>query len=165
MTMNATIRHVLAACLFAACAAAATAQEPLPPSSGQTLYLPIYSDLWHGDLGSRNLPDKTALSALVSIRNTDPAQPIRILSARYHDTQGKLLRDFVPKVRSVPPLGTLELFIERAESAGGSGASFLIRWQADRPVNPPVVEAVHADLRNPRTVSFITVARPIRAAD
>lgn len=159
-----TLRHAFAALLFFACAAA-TAQEPLPPSAGQTLYLPIYSDLWHGDLGSRNLPDKTALSALVSIRNTDPAQPIRILSARYHDTQGKLLRDFVPKVRSVPPLGTLELFIERAESAGGSGASFLIRWQADRPVNPPVVEAVHADLRNPRTVSFITVARPIRPAD
>lgn len=163
--MTDTLRRAFAALLFAACAAAAWAQEPLPPSAGQTLYLPIYSDLWHGDLGSRNLPDKTALSALVSIRNTDPAQPIRVLSARYHDTQGKLLRDFVPKVRSVPPLGTLELFIERAESAGGSGASFLIRWQADRPVNPPVVEAVHADLRNPRTISFITVARPIRAAE
>ena len=163
--MTDTLRRAFAALLFAACAAAASAQEPLPPSAGQTLYLPISSDLWHGDLGSRNLPDKTALSALVSIRNTDPAQPIRVLSARYHDTQGKLLRDFVPKVRSVPPLGTLELFIERAESAGGSGASFLIRWQADRPVNPPVVEAVHADLRNPRTISFITVARPIRPTE
>ncbi len=163
--MTDTLRRAFAALLFAACAASAPAQEPPPPSAGQTLYLPIYSDLWHGDLGSRNLPDKTALSALVSIRNTDPAQPIRVLSARYHDTQGKLLRDFVPKVRSVPPLGTLELFIERAESAGGSGASFLIRWQADRPVNPPVVEAVHADLRNPRTISFITVARPVRPTE
>lgn len=163
--MTDTLRRAFAALLFAACAAPVPAQEPPPPSAGQTLYLPIYSDLWHGDLGSRNLPDKTALSALVSIRNTDPAQPIRVLSARYHDTQGRLLRDFVPKVRSVPPLGTLELFIERAESAGGSGASFLIRWQADRPVNPPVVEAVHADLRNPRTISFITVARPVRPTE
>lgn len=163
--MTDTLSRAFAALLFAVCAAAASAQEPPPPSAGQTLYLPIYSDLWHGDLGNRNLPDKTALSALVSIRNTDPAQPIRVISARYHDTQGKLLRDFVPKVRSVPPLGTLELFIERAESAGGSGASFLIRWQADRPVNPPVVEAVHADLRNPRTISFITVARPVRPTE
>lgn len=163
--MTDTLRRALAALLFAACAASATAQEAPPPSAGQTLYLPIYSDLWHGDLGSRNQPDKTALSALVSIRNTDPARPIRILSARYHDSQGRLLRDFVPKPRSLPPLGTLELFIERAESAGGSGASFLIRWQAERPVNPPVVEAVHADLRNPRTVSFITVARPVRPAE
>lgn len=163
--MTDTLRRALAALLLAACAAAAMAQEAPPASAGQTLYLPIYSDLWHGDLGSRNQPDKTALSALVSIRNTDPARPIRILSARYHDSQGRLLRDFVPKPRSLPPLGTLELFIERAESAGGSGASFLIRWQADRPVNPPVVEAVHADLRNPRTVSFITVARPVRPAE
>lgn len=163
--MTDTLSRAFAALLFAVCAAAALAQEPPPPSAGQTLYLPIYSDLWHGDLGSRKMPDKTALSALVSIRNTDLAQPIRVISARYHDTQGKLLRDFVPKVRSVPPLGTLELFIERAESAGGSGASFLIRWQADRPVNPPVVEAVHADLRNPRTISFITVARPVRTTE
>ena len=163
--MTDTLRRAFAALLLAACAAAAMAQEAPPASAGQTLYLPIYSDLWHGDLGSRNQPDKTALSALVSIRNTDPARPIRILSARYHDSQGRLLRDFVPKVRSLPPLGTLELFIERAESAGGSGASFLIRWQADRPVNPPVVEAVHADLRNPRTVSFITVAGPVRPAE
>ena len=163
--MTDTLRRAFAALLLAACAAAAMAQEAPPASAGQTLYLPIYSDLWHGDLGSRNQPDKTALSALVSIRNTDPARPIRILSARYHDSQGRLLRDFVPKPRSLPPLGTLELFIERAESAGGSGASFLIRWQADRPVNPPVVEAVHADLRNPRTISFITVARPIRPTE
>ena len=163
--MTRTPRTVLAAALFAAWAAAAFAQEPPPPSAGQSLYLPIYSDLWHGDLGSRNLPDKTALSALVSIRNTDAVQPIRVLSARYHDTQGRLLRDFVPVVRAVPPLGTLELFIERSESAGGSGASFVIRWQADRPVSSPLVQAVHADLRNPRTVSFITVARPVRAAE
>ena len=163
--MTRTSRAALAAVLFAAWAAAAPAQEPPPPSAGQTLYLPIYSDLWHGDLGSRKMPDKTALSALVSIRNTDAAQPIRVLSARYHDTQGKLLRDFVPKARTVPPLGALELFVERSESEGGSGASFVIRWQADRPASPPLVQAVHADLRNPRTVSFITVARPIRAAE
>ena len=162
--MTDTLRHAIAALLFFACAAA-KAQEPLPPSAGQTLYLPIYSDLWHGDLGSRKTPDKTALSALVSIRNTDPAQPIRVVSARYHDSGGKLLRDFVPKARVVPPLGAMELFIERSESEGGTGANFIIRWLADRPVNPPVVEAVHADLRNARTVSFITVSRPIRAAE
>jgi len=160
---NDTLRRLLAALMFFGCAIAA-AQEP-PLSAGPTLYLPIFSHPWHGDLGSRKMPDKTALSALVSIRNTDPAQPIRVLSARYHDSQGKLVRDFVPKARVVPPLGALELFIERSESEGGSGANFLIRWQADRPVSPPVVEAVHADLRNPRTVSFITVARPIRSAE
>jgi hypothetical protein len=163
--MTDILRRALSALLLATCAAAASAQEAPPASAGQTLYLPIYSDLWHGDLGSRNQPDKTALSALVLIRNTDPAQPIRVVSARYHDSSGKLLRDFMPKARVVPPLGAMELFIERSESEGGTGASFLIRWQADRPANPPVVEAVHADLRNPRTVSFITVARPIRAAE
>lgn len=158
------IRRTLAAVLLACCwtATAAYAQEAPPLSQGQTLYLPVYSDIWHGDLDNKGLPSKASLSALVSIRNTDPAQPILVLSARYYDSKGRLLRNHVASSQRVPPLGTLELFVERSEASGGSGASFLIRWQSERPANLPVVEAVHTDLRNPRTVSFVTTARPIR---
>lgn len=158
------LRRTLAAALLACCwaATAACAQEAPPLSRGQTLYLPVYSDIWHGDLDNKGLPSKAPLSALVSIRNTDPAQPIRVLSARYHDTKGRPLRNHVASPQLVPPLGTLELFVERSEASGGSGASFLIRWQSERPANPPIVEAVHTDLRNPRTVSFVTTARPVR---
>ena len=153
----------LAAATAFVCLNTAAADEIPAPSRGQTIYLPVYSHLWHGNLDAKNkVPETAPLSALISIRNTDPTQPIRIVSARYYDTKGSMLREFVPAARAIPPLGTLELFVERREAEGGSGANFLIRWQADTPVSPPITEAVHADLHSVRTVSFVTSGRAIR---
>lgn len=131
-------------------------------SKGQTLYLPIYSHIWHGDVNqARGEPMRSNLSALVSIRSTSLKTPLRLLSARYYNTEGKLLKEFVTSPRSIPPLGTLELFIEKSESEGGSGANFIIQWEAATATNPPVVEAVHIDNQASRPYSFVTVARVI----
>lgn len=134
-------------------------------SSGQVLYLPIYSHIWHGDrIVGNKYPVKTLVSALVSIRNTSLKTPIRIVSARYYSTEGKLLRDYLPKPVEVGGMGTFELFVERKESAGGSGANFIIQWDATVQTNPPVVEAVHADIKGGGpAVAFVTTARPILA--
>lgn len=155
----------LAAVLVLAGPARAQAQELPPLSRGQTLYLPVYSHLWHGNRDKQGRPEIVYLSALVSIRNTDPTRPLRVTQARYYDTAGKSLRDFVSQPQTVPPLGTLELFIERREAEGGSGANFLIRWQADGAINPPLVEAVHTDLYGNRAISFSTQGRPINAGE
>lgn len=163
--MTRTLFCTAACALLFGLAPAASAQQAsaLPPlSKGQTLYLPIYSHLWHGNTDRSGKADQAQLSALVSIRNTDASKSLRISSAKYYDTDGKLLREFLPAARLVPPLGTLELLVERREAEGGSGANFIIRWQTDDEINPPVVEAVHADLYGLKPVSFITTARPIR---
>jgi hypothetical protein len=140
----------------------AAATEEVPLSRGQTLYLPIYSDIWHGDrVVERRYPLKTPVSALVSIRNTSPRTPVRVTSARYFDTEGKLLKQFVETPRIIAPLGTYELFVEKQESRGGSGANFIIQWEAGTPTNPPVVEAIHADIKGHSTFTFVTTARPI----
>jgi len=144
-----------------ALAAPAWAQEPFALSRGQTVYVPVYSEILHGDLDRQGKPSRQPLSALVSVRNTDSRSALRVLSARYYDSNGKMLRDFVSAPRVVPPLGALDLFIERRESEGGSGASFLIKWQADAPINPPFVEAVHIDLHSLRPLSFTTFGRPV----
>ena len=154
---------VLIVCVGGLFAVPVAADEIVSPSKGQTVYLPVYSHLWHGNLDpKKGQPEILQLSALVSIRNTDPASPIRIISARYYDTNGKFLREFVPAPKVLAPLGTLELFVERREAEGGSGANFVIQWQSDAPVSEPVAEAVHADLLSVRTVSFVTVGRVIR---
>lgn len=139
----------------------AQAQE-VPLSKGQTLYLSIYSHLLYGNPNIVNKISQYPLSALISLRNTDPRQPIRLLSARYYDTKGKLLREFLPQPVVLPPLGTQELFVERNDMSGGSGANFIVSWEAEQPVNPLLVEALHADISGNRTLSFITTARPIQ---
>lgn len=144
------------------CAVASTATAVDELSSGQALYLPIYSQIWHGDLAG-TLPKKSLISALVSIRNTSLKTPIRITSARYYSTEGRLIREYVPKPVVIAAMATTELFVERMEAEGGSGANFIIQWDSAAATNPPVVEAVHADVKNgSHALIFISQARPIR---
>ena len=155
-------RLALTLALSAGCAAA-LAQEVAALSSGQTLYLPIYSHLYHGDVHSKTgKPSETLVSTHISIRNTDPVQSMRVTSARYFNTDGRLLREYLASPRSIPPLGTHELYVPRSDSSGGSGANFLISWTAEKAINPPLVEALHADIREARTLLFVTTARPIQ---
>jgi hypothetical protein len=139
------------------------AEDTPPLSSGQSLYLPIYSHLYHGDIHPKTgKPSQTLVSTHVSIRNTDPKGAIKISSARYYNTDGKLLREYLPAPQTIPPLGTYELYVPRTDSSGGSGANFIIDWTAEKTINPPLVEALHADIREARTLLFVTTARPIQ---
>jgi hypothetical protein len=143
-------------------AAVAWGQEVRPLSRGQNLYLPIYSHMLYGNVTSKGAPSKVLLSALVSIRNTDPKRPLRLTSARYFDTHGKFLREFVTAPVTVPPFGTHELFIDLHDESGGSGANFLIAWDAAEAVNPPLVEALHANMDSGKAVIITTQAVPLR---
>ena len=163
MKALATARNCLRAFVFGLFLplTAANAQEVRSLSTGQTIYLPIYSHMLYGNLGKSGRASQVLLSALVSIRNTDPRRPLRILSARYYDTHGKLLGERVPTPTTLPPLGTLELFVELNDASGGSGANFLIHWDAVAPINPPLVEALHANMDGGKAVIFMTQSTPI----
>ena len=156
---------LLAAAVLHGAPAAAGGDLPEHLSGGQTLYLPIYSHIWHGDrVMQGKYPLKSQVSALVSIRNTSLKTPIQIVSARYFSTEGKLLKQFMARPVTIVPMGTHELFVEKQEAEGGSGANFIIQWQSEVATNPPVVEAVHADIKGHQTLTFVTTARPIDPA-
>lgn len=160
--MPRTFPKLIAATLIAF-AATAEAQESIALSTGQSLYLAIYSHLYHGDVHPKTgKPSETLVSTHVSIRNTDTATPMKVTAARYYNTEGKLLREFLPRPQSIPPLGTYELYVPRSDSSGGSGANFIIDWSAEKAINTPIVEALHADIREARTLLFVTTARPIQ---
>jgi hypothetical protein len=130
-------------------------------SLGQSLYLPIYSHIWHGEMDKRGQPARTLVSVSVSIRNTDPVKSIQVISAQYYDTDGRMLKEYVPSPRTIGPLGTVELFVPRSDDSGGSGANFLISWKAEKPASPPVVEGLHANLPVGRSLAFTSSARPL----
>lgn len=137
------------------------AQELRALSKGQTLYLPVYSHMLYGNLGKSGKASAVLLSTLVSIRNTDPRRSLRVLSARYFDTNGKLLGERVAAPTVIPPLGTLELFVELNDASGGSGANFIIKWDAEQPLNPPLVESLHVNMDGGKAVIFMTQSVPI----
>lgn len=154
---------LLSLVLLALCGGPASGQTPSGRSLGQTLYLPIYSHIWHGDVDSKGQPTKTLVSVSVSIRNTDPVKSIRINSAQYYDTDGKRLIEYVTSPKTIGPMGTYEIFVPRSDDTGGSGANFLISWKSDASVSPPIIEGFHANIPVGRAIAFTTWARPIPA--
>ncbi|EME68180.1 hypothetical protein H261_19838 [Paramagnetospirillum caucaseum] len=163
------MRSALMAALFAAAllaspaalSSAARAEQPPPLSKGQSLYVPVYSHISHGNLDGRGKPSELLLSSMLSLRNTDPAQSITVTSARYYDTAGKLLREYLPKPLVLGPMGSSELFVEHKDKTGGSGANFVVEWKADRAVNVPVIETVNAYFFGTQSVAFTSPGRPI----
>lgn len=129
--------------------------SPENVATGQTVYVPVYSHIYHD--GGREL----ALEATLSIRNTDPDDAIVIESIRYYDTAGSRIKDYIEKPVNLGPLASADFLVERRDSAGGVGANFLIEWVAESAVQEPLIEAVMVGHVGNRSVSFVRSGHPI----
>lgn len=125
-------------------------------SDGQTLYVPAYSHIYSG---TRDAP--FLLTITLSIRNVDPDHPITITRADYYGTAGKHLRNYVEKSIKLAPYGSTRIIVSESDRSGGSGASFIVQWKADHPVNPPIVESVMISTKAAQGISFTSRGRVI----
>ncbi|MCD0458231.1 DUF3124 domain-containing protein [Roseiconus lacunae] len=128
---------------------------PTDPVAGQTLYAPAYSHIYH-QKGAPYL-----LTVTLYVRNTDPEHEIVVSSVRYFDTGGREIRSLLNKPLRLAPLAATEFVIEKEDRIGGSGASFLVQWQASQDVTRPVVETVNVDTSGAQGISFIVPATVI----
>ncbi|MGB5231240.1 MAG: DUF3124 domain-containing protein [Desulfoprunum sp.] len=127
----------------------AGAAEALAKTTGQIVYVPAYSHIYHGNKNAKLL-----LSVTLSIRNVDPDNPITITVVDYYETQGKLVRQFVKAPVILGPLGSERYIIPQDDSSGGSGANFIVKWQAAAPTNPPIIETVMIGTQSQLGISF-----------
>jgi hypothetical protein len=141
-----------------------TAQEAPPLSEGQTVYVPVYSHILHGNRDGRGEAQTLLLSSMLSIRNTDPDLGLTVLSVKYFDTAGKLLREYLAQPARLGPMASTDFFIENRDDKGGSGANFLVVWDAPKPLNPPIVETVNAYFFGSQSAAFTSHGRPIRTS-
>jgi hypothetical protein len=130
-------------------------------SSGATVYVPVYSSLY---LGVSHRQQTVDLAATVSVRNVSPTHPITLEWVRYYDSLGKRLKDYLDKPSALPPLGSVEFVIQRADTTGGPGANFLIRWQAPANVDGPLIEAVMLGQSGNAGISFTSPGRVLTPA-
>ena len=142
-------------------------QVPAPRAAGcgaelwraQTIYVPLYSHIY----ADERFKDKPfALTATLSIRNTDPDRPLTLLAADFYDSAGKRLRSYVSTPRTIAPLASVRFVIRENEHKGGSGAKFLVRWQADQPVATPIVESIMIGTKMQQGISFVCRGQVIR---
>ncbi|EKK04615.1 hypothetical protein RBSH_00054 [Rhodopirellula baltica SH28] len=129
---------------------------PWHPVTGQRLYVPAYSHVYH------QKGEPYLLTVTLNVRNTDVGNEIVVTSVRYFDTSGKELRSLLQKPLQLAPLAATEFVIERDDKFGGSGASFIVEWKAGTEVNQPIVETVMVDTSNTQGISFTASAVPIR---
>jgi hypothetical protein len=126
-------------------------------STGQLLYVPVYSHIYIGD---RERPFNLAVT--VSIRNTDPRSGLRLTAVDYYDTDGHQVRRYLEGPKIMGPLASIRYVVAEKDTEGGSGANFLVRWESDGPINPPVVEAVMIGAQSGQGISFTSQSREIQ---
>jgi hypothetical protein len=125
-------------------------------TNGQTVYVPLYSNIFVGDKEIT-----WQLSALLSIRNTDPAHPITISRVEYYDSDGKLVRKYLEKFKQINPMASIYFYVKTSDTAGGWGANFLVEWESEKKVNEPIIESLMSGMRGNHSVSFISQGRVI----
>ena len=131
--------------------------EDIKLSSGQTVYVSIYSHIYSG-LKARPFD----LAAILSIRNTDINQPVTIVSAKYYDTDGKLLKEYLNEPLQLKALASTRYIIKEGDKAGGSGANFIVKWKSEKKVNPPIIEAVMIGTHSGQGISFVSRGQVIK---
>ena len=131
--------------------------EEVALSSGQIVYVPIYSHIYSGVKGR-----PFDLAATLSIRNTNTKNPISLVSVKYYDSDGKLVEDYLKKPLQLDALVSTRYIITEDNKAGGSGANFMVVWKSDQKVNPPIIEAVMIGTHSGQGISFVSRGQVIK---
>lgn len=156
--------------LLTACTQSQTPPEqtPLPKTvtldatvkivSGQTVYVPVYSQI--------NMWDQNRtidLTATLSVRNTDLTNPIIVSSVNYYNSNGQLIRKYLEKPIELGMLASTKFVIEQEDTSGGMGAAFVVEWVAQKQVSDPVIESVMINTGGNQGISFISPGRVIKS--
>lgn len=161
VVMKPLIKSILIICVVvlsvSSYCSAGTAPEPYHLSSGQTVYVPVYSNVFSAP---KQIPFK--LATMLSIRNTDIMNSISVTSADYYDTKGKLLRRYYQNPVTLSPLESIHIYIPEDDKDGGFGANFIVRWNARKEVNAPIIECVMIGAKSGQGISFLSPGQVIK---
>ena len=136
---------------------AVSSAEDIQLSAGQIVYVPIYSHIYSG-IKARPFD----LAATLSIRNTNLQSSIIIVSVKYYDTAGKLIKDYLDGPIELKALASTRYIITEKDKAGGSGANFIVVWKSDQQVNPPIIESVMIGTHSGQGISFVSHGQVIK---
>lgn len=124
---------------------------------GENIYVPIYSFIYYG-----NKQKKIDLTATLSIRNTDMAHAIEVVSVDYYDSDGKLVKKHLEQPIKLAALAATHFQVAESDLSGGLGASFIVKWKSAEKVSRPIVEGVMIGAIAAQGISFVCRGETIR---
>ena len=125
-------------------------------SMGQSVYVPVYSHIYHGDKEK-----KFNLTATLSIRNTNLKKDIMLDSIDYFNSNGKLLKKYLEAPIVLKEFSTIRYVIKANDKNGGSGAKFIVKWKSKGLSNAPLIEAIMISTQSGQGISFVSRGQAI----
>lgn len=116
-----------------------------------TIYVPIYSDIY-----SETKNVKFNLTATLSMRNTSFTDSIYISGVDYYDSKGEKQREYLSGTIMLTPMQSIEVVIPEDDTAGGTGANFIIYWGASTDQVLPIFQGVMISTHGQQGISFLT---------
>ena len=98
----------------------------------------------------------------MSIRNTDPRHPITLVSVKFYDTDGKLVKEYLDNPAELKAMASTRYILTESDTRGGSGANFLVKWTSKIKVNPPLIEGVMIGTKSGQGISFTSRGQVIK---
>lgn len=136
-------------------AVVAAGSEEEPRSNSEIVYVPAYARIHtHEKI-------KQPLASTLVVHNVDPIVTITLTVVRYHDQDGKILREFLAKPMTLQPFQSGSFLTQISETSGGIGANYLVEWQSQNPALSPVIEAVMVGGSGTQGISFTSRGRII----
>lgn len=128
---------------------ASTASAGPENSEGQTLYVPVYSNVYSG-----NIRKPASLAINVSVRNTDPVNAIHLVAVDYYDSKGHLIRHYLDRPFTLAPFASARYIVKDSDKTRGPGAKFIVRWKGDTHVNALLAESIMISTASQMGISF-----------
>jgi hypothetical protein len=132
--------------------------EAVRQAAGQRgrIYVPAHSSVYWG---FDRVESEMAITLYV--RNVNERKGVVIESVRYFDSTGKLVRSYVEQPGVLGPMATADYVIQRLDTTGGTGASFLVEWSGAAEGEAPMVEAVMLGQHGNLGISLSSVGRAL----
>jgi len=100
---------------------------------------------------------------VIFIHNTDQNNPINIVRIDFYNTNGVLVEKYLEKPLKLNANSATRINVkERIPGEEGSGAHFIIQWQAENKVVAPIVEVWFIGAVGTRGYSFTSQGRIIQ---
>lgn len=124
----------------------------------QYVYVPAYSDIYY-----ESEENTTYLTVILSLRNTSFTDTVYFDKIDYYASNGKHLKNYIDKVLVLRPMESMEYIVNASEKLGGTGANFVVGYQAKSNLkNPPFIETVMMGNLDNYRFSFSSSAVPIK---
>ncbi|MFD2230125.1 DUF3124 domain-containing protein [Alkalimarinus sediminis] len=113
----------------------AWSQALLSKSTGQTVYVPSYTELYKSN--SFSVKGLTT----VTIHNIDPHHSITVNAVTSYDTHGKLSKQYLQEPLILRSFASKSYLVRSEKGFDGIGANFIVRWESAEEVVAPLIES------------------------